>query len=161
RAALHGRGVFEYKLDLPPQPDVQLYIRDTTLDLGLIPTVDALSDPALPPTQQVLHYESPNIKVDVPTPAGYQPPTKQIDFYVFNDKITDGSEFVATIDPANGTVVNRVYVEVHNRGIKVEPSVQVMLLLSNASAGLQPLPAGYTANVQTGTPISSALWQTV
>jgi hypothetical protein len=161
RAALHGRGVFEFKLDPPAEPDVQLYIRDTTLDLGLVPTVDGLSDPSQWPIQQVVHYESPNIKVDVPTPAGYQTPTKQIDFYIFNDKLVDGSGGVATIDPSKGTVVNRVYVEVHNRGIKVEPAVQVMLLLANASAGLQPLPAGYAANVQAGTPISSATWQTV
>ena len=161
RAALHGRGVFEFQLDPPAEPDVQLYIRDTTLDLGLVPTVDGLKDPAQWPAQQVFHYDSPNIKVDVPTPAGYQTPTKQLDFYVFNDKLVDHSASVATIDPAKGTVVNRVYVEVHNRGISAEPAVQVMLLLAEASAGPPALPAGYTADAQAGTAISSPAWQTV
>jgi hypothetical protein len=101
------------------------------------------------------------MKVDVPTPAGYQTPTSAIDFLTFNDVIVDGSEHTATMDPATGTVTNRVYVEVHNRGIVEAASVQVMLLLTNASAGLAPLPAGYEANVQAGTAIASGGWQTV
>jgi hypothetical protein len=160
RAALHGRGVYEYKLDPPTPPDVELYIRDTTLDLGRAPTVDGLADPAQWPIAQVLHWESVNIKVDVPTPAGYQTPTNQIDFYQFNDQIVDGSGGVATMDPATGTVTNRVYVEVHNRGISVAPAVQVMLLMTDASLSLT-LPAGYTTNVQTGTAITTPPWQTV
>ena len=32
RAALHGRGVYEYKLDSPSPLDTELYVRDTTLD---------------------------------------------------------------------------------------------------------------------------------
>jgi hypothetical protein len=161
RAATHGRGMFEYKLDAPPQADVELYCRDTSLDVGRTSTVDGLGDPETWPTQIVLHYLSRNIKVDVPTPAGYQTPTSNIDFLIFNDVIVDGSQGTATIDPANGTVVNRVYVEVHNRGVVPAASVQVMLLLANASAGLPLLPPGYQANVVSGTPISTASWQTV
>jgi len=40
----------------------------------------------------------PNIKVDVPTSAGWQTPTTQIDFYVFNDKLVDGSQGIVTLD---------------------------------------------------------------
>ena len=161
RAATYGRGVFQYKLDPPPAPDQQLYIRDTTYDLGLTPTVDGTDDYAQWPTQPVVHWESPNIKVDVPTPAGYQTPSTNIDFFVFNDRIVDGSGGVATLDPSSGTVTNRVYVEAHTRGVTPVSGVQVMLLLANASAGLPPLPAGYTAHVQSGTPISTPLWKTV
>jgi hypothetical protein len=161
RAALHGRGVYELKLDPPTPPDVELYVRDTTLDVGRMATVDGLNDPSQWPIVPVHHWESVNIRVDVPTPAGYQTPTPQIDFYQFNDKIVDGSSGVATIDPSTGTVFNRVYVEVHNRGIKVATSVQVMLLLTDASTNLNPLPAGYTTNVQNGMPISTPQWQTV
>jgi hypothetical protein len=159
RAALHGRGVFQYKLDPPAPASIELYVRDTTLDLGLTPTVDGLPDPAVWPQAQVVHWESPDIKVDVPTPAGYQTPSKQIDFLQFVDVIVDGSQGTAT--NTAGTVVNRVYVEVHNRGITTESSLRVMLLLANASAGLPPLPAGYTAHVTAGTPITSSLWQTI
>src|SRR5712692_4293624 len=163
RAALYGRGVYEFKLDAPIPPDVELYVRDTALDLGFGPTADGLADPSQWPMTTVVHYESPNIKVDVPTPAGYQTLTPQIDFFQFNDLIVDGSQGVATMDPAMGTVTNRVYVEVHNRGIKIAPSVQVMLLVTDASPGLwtHPLPAGYETSVQAGTPISTATWQTV
>lgn len=161
RAATYGRGVFQYKLDPPAPPDQQLYVRDTTYDLGLTPTVDGTDDYARWPTQPVVHWESPNIKVDVPTPAGYQTAGTDIDFFVFNDLIVDGSGGVAALDPSSGTVTNRVYVEAHTRGVSPVSGVQVMLLLANASATLPPLPAGYTAHVQAGTPISSALWQTV
>ena len=159
RAGLQGRGVFQYKLDAPAQADTELYIRDTDLDLGLVATVDGLPDPADPPTTKTAHWESPNIKVDVPTPAGYQTPTTQIDFLQFNDVIVDGSQGVVTI--ATGTVTNRVYVEVHNRGITPASSVRIMLLLADASPGLPSLPAGYTANVTAGTPIATSAWQTV
>lgn len=160
RAALHGRGVYEYELDAPTPEDVELYIRDTTLDLGRTPTADGLDDPAAFPVAPVRHYESPNIKVDVPTPAGYQTPGLEIDFYRFNDKLVDGSAGVATLDPMAGTVTNRVFVEVHNRGIQPASSVQVMLLLTPASAGLV-LPSGYRSNVLSGTPITAPGWQTV
>ncbi|PNP73907.1 hypothetical protein FNYG_12758 [Fusarium nygamai] len=56
---------------------------------------------------------------------------------------------------------SRVYVEAHNRGIVEVESVKVMLLLANASTGLPPLPSGYETNVQNGTVISTAEWQTV
>lgn len=161
RASTYGRGMFELKLDPPAQADVELYVRDTSLDVGRGNTVDSIPDPEIWPSQPVFHWQSRNIKVDVPTPAGYQTPTSNIDFVVFNDIIQDGSEQTVTLDPTTGTVVNRVYVEVHNRGIVEVSSVNVMLLLANASTGLPPLPAGYETNVQNGTPISTAVWQTV
>ena len=161
RASTHGRGMYELKLDPPAQPDVELYVRDTSLDVARGSTVDGLPDPETWPAEIVLHYLSRNIKVDVPTPAGYQTPTADITFVDFNDVIVDGSEHTATLDPSNGTVVNRVYVEVHDRGIIGTPNVQVMLLLANASAGLPLLPAGYGTNVQNGMPITTASWQTV
>ncbi|MDP9108183.1 MAG: hypothetical protein M3N23_03815 [Pseudomonadota bacterium] len=154
RASTHGRGLFEYKLDLPVALDTELYIRDTNLDLGHATTVDWLSDPENFGTQ-VRHWESPNIKVDVPTPAGYQTPTPSIDFFQFVDQISDGSGGVATMDAAAGTVVNRVYVEVHNRGIVAAASTKVMLLLTDASPGLPALPAGFAANVVAGTPVGA------
>jgi hypothetical protein len=155
RASTHGRGLFEYKLDAPVPLDTELYIRDTDLDVARTATVDYLPDPEQLGSV-VVHWESPNIKVDVPTPAGYQTPTLAIDFYQFVDLIQDGSGGVATLDPASGTVVNRVYVEVHNRGIVPAGTAQVMLLLCDASPGLPALPAGYAANVQAGTPVGGS-----
>jgi hypothetical protein len=161
RASTHGRGMFEYRMDPPIQPDVELYVRDTSLDVGRFATVDLLSDPETWPAEPVRHYLSRNIKIDVPTPEGYQTPSSVIDFLQFNDTVVDGSQGVGTMDPAAGTVVNRVYVEVHNRGVVKADKVQVMLLLTKPSVALAPLPVGYEANVLSGTDISDANWQTV
>ncbi|MGO9266259.1 MAG: hypothetical protein ACLQBA_15505 [Candidatus Binataceae bacterium] len=160
RASLHGRGLWEWKLDLPIQPDVELLIRDTLLDYGTEVDDDGLPDPSVPPGSTVVHYESPNIKVDVPTPLGYQTPTTSIDFLTFNEVIVDGSQGVGTNSPPP-TVHNRVYAEIHNRGRVDAGSVQVMLLLADASAGLPLLPGGYTANVVAGTPITAPDWTTL
>lgn len=152
RASLHGRGLFEIKIDPPAPLDTEIYIRDTDLDTGRSGTVDYLPDPENQ-GHTVVHWESPNIKVDVPTPAGWQTPSPSIDFFQFVDTIQDGSGGVATLDPASGTVTNRVYVEVHNRGIVPASTVNVMLLLTDASPGLPTLPSGYTANVEAGTAV--------
>ena len=102
-----------------------------------------------PPTQ-VWYWLSPNIKVDAPTPAGYQTPTNQINFLQFHETIVDGSQGVESIAPPH-VVHNRLYALVHNRGPLLETSVQVMAAITNASTTLHPLPSGYTTNVQAGT----------
>ena len=160
RACLHGRGLYELKLDAPSLPDVELYIRDTMLDTGRGVNTDGRSDPSVFPTGPVVHYLSPNIKVDVPTPSGYQTPTTNIDFLAFNEIIVDGSNGVGTNSPPP-TVHNRVYIEAHNRGRVDATNVQVMAALTNASAGLGLLPAGYTANIVAGTPLPGPDWTTL
>ena len=159
RAALHGRGVWEWKIDAPILPDVELYIRDTMLDTGRGVNTDGRNDPSIFPTGPVVHYVSPNIKVDVPTPAGYQTPTADIDFLTFNTVIQDGSNGVGTNVPPP-TVHNRVYVEVHNRGRVDATNVGVMAAITNAATGLG-LPPGYTANVVAGTPLAGPKWITL
>ncbi len=159
RASLHGRGVFEWKLDAPALPGVELYVRDTMLDTGRGVNTDGLPDPSVAPTSPVVHYLSPNIKVDVPTPAGYQTPTNTIDFLTFNEVIVDGSNGVGTTAPPP-TVHNRVYVEVHNRGRTDATNVRVMAAITNAATGLS-LPSGYTANVVAGTPLPGPKWTTL
>ncbi len=161
RASTHGRGVYERTLDTTTALGVELYVRDTQLDLGRYATVNGLDDPTQPGVT-VRHWRGPDIKVDVLSAMGtYQTPTNQINCYQFVDTIVDGSGGVATVDPSVGTAINRVYVQVHNRGVTPANNVRVMLLLANASAGLPNLPAGYTTNVQTGTAISTAHWKTV
>ncbi len=159
RAALHGRGVWEWKLDAPALPDVELYIRDTKLDTGRGVNTDGRDDPSIFPTAPVVHYQSPNIKLDVPTTVGYQTPNTDIDFFTFNNVIQDGSNGVATI-VAPPTVHNRVYAEVHNRGRVDATNVQVYAAITNASTGLA-LPAGFTANVVAGTPLPGPKWVTL
>jgi hypothetical protein len=160
RAATHGRGVYEYRLDPPALSGTELYIRDTALDVARGGSTDGRNDPTVWPTTPVWHWRSPNIKVDVPTPAGYQTPTNQLNFFQFHETLVDGSQGVATIGPPQ-VVHNRFYALVHNRGPLPEPSVRVLAAVANASAGLPALPAGYTANVQAGTALPGPDWTTL
>jgi hypothetical protein len=153
--------MFEWRLDPPNQLDVELYVRDTSLDVARVPTVDGLPDPEAWPSPGVLHFLSRNIKVDVPTPTGWQTTNTDIDFLQFNDVIVDGSQGVGTLAATDGTVRNRVYVEVHNRGIVKANSVRATLLVTQPSVALAPLPTGYETNIANGSPITNANWQTV
>jgi hypothetical protein len=159
RASLHGRGVYEYRLDPPILGGTQLYIRDTALDTARGEVTDGRNDVGKWPAMQVWHWASPNIKVDVPTPAGYQTPTNQIDFLDFHETIVDGSLGIGTIDPPL-VVHNRVYVLAHNRGPLIDPQVRVTVAVTNASSVLSPLPPGFTADIVSGTPLS-APWTTL
>src|SRR5262249_35438831 len=58
-------------------------------------------------------------------------------------------------------VHDRLYALVHNRGPLPEPTVQVMAAVTNASTVLKPLPSGYTADVQAGSPLSGTDWTTL
>lgn len=159
RASTHGRGAFERLVGAGPQDGVELYVRDTQLDQGRYPTDNFLDDPTQK-GRRVRHYRGPDIKVDAPTMSGdYQLPAGDIDFHQFVDELTDESRQVPV--KASATLTSRVYVQVHNRGLKTADNVRVMLLLTNASAGLPALPSGYETKVQNGTRISTADWETV
>jgi hypothetical protein len=160
RASTYGRSVYERTLGTGPKLGVELYVRDTQLDQGRFTTVNGLDDPT-DQGKQVKHYRGPDIKLDTPDSMGnYQfSLTGTIDFFEFTDTLTDDFRNVAT--HATSTITTRVYVQVHNRGVTPANNVRVMLLLSNASAGLPALPAGYATDVQNGTPINNANWQTV
>lgn len=160
RASTHGRGVFERTLDSGSKQGIELYVRDTQLDQGRFTTINGLDDPANQ-GQTVRHWRGPDIKLDTPDVNGdYQfPPTGAINFHDFVDTLNDDSRNVAT--HATATIITRVYVQVHNRGVTPADNVQVMILLANASAGLPQLPAGYEINVQNGFPINNTNWRTL
>ncbi|OAN70691.1 hypothetical protein A8B78_04355 [Jannaschia sp. EhC01] len=160
RASTHGRGAFERTLDSLPKQGVELYIRDTQLDLGRFTTVNYLPDPT-DQGETVRHWRGPDIKLDTPDTAGsYQfPLSGDIDFLQFVDTLNDDSRDVAT--HATATITTKVYVQVHNRGVVPADNVRVMCLLANASAGLPNLPTGYEADVQSGTAITSPDWVTL
>lgn len=160
RAATHGRGVFERTLDTLPKQGVELYVRDTQLDQGRFATVNGLPDPT-DQGETVRHWRGPDIRLDTPDAGGnYQFPLgSEIDFHQFVDTLSDDFRNVATHATAN--IVTRVYVQVHNRGVVPADGVRVMALVANASAGLPPVPPGLATNVQSGTPIATADWQTL
>lgn len=162
RAATYGRGVFEFRLDTPTSAGIELYVRDTQLDQGRFTTVNGLADPTAQGAT-VAHWRGPDIKLDTPDASGqYQfpiAPGTTIDFEAFTNQLSDDFQNVAT--HASATIMTRVYVQVHNRGITPADNVRVMLLVANASAALPSLPFGFAANVQSGTPINTADWKTV
>ncbi len=160
RACTHGRGLFEYKLDPPAQPDVELYVRDHYFDTGRVASAEGQDDPSVWPHVPMHIWLSSNIKVDVPTLSGYQTPTNQIDFFTFNEVIADGGGNVATIG-GSSIVHNRAYVEVHNRGVVSANQVNVTLLLGDASTALPPLPVGYEQQIALGQPVTAPGWVTV
>ena len=121
RLAISTRGVWELNVAAPPGPlPIWLYLRDNVLDQGLLPaSPDFVPSPYAPadPTQQIVHYESIDIKVDtrqVPggaTPAFFQTdpeggtvPISSIAFECINDN----SQNLPSMDAA------RVSVQVHN-----------------------------------------------
>ena len=161
-AATHGRGVYEYRLDTTTTRAVEIYLRDTQLDTGRRASVEGIDHPT-EKGKRVSLGQSPDIKIDAPSKMGaYQTPTNQINFHQFVDLIDDESERVATTDPSVGTAINRVYVQVHNRGLTPALNVRVMLLLAMKSAGKSPrLPPGYAARVRAGHQINTPQWRTI
>lgn len=161
RAATHGRGVFEYRLDTDTARMIELYVRDTQLDTGRRPTAAGLPDPTRP-GRPVRPGGSPDIRLDPPQPSGnYRTPTNQLDFYQFADLLTDPADEAVTTAPGDGVVNNRVYVQVHNRGLTPADGVKVFLLLARTGSGLPVLPAGFAADVRAGRLVNSSRWRTV
>lgn len=133
-AATFGRGM--YKVSVAPanvEPTVDLYVRDSVLDTGeRFPTPSGLPNPT-DPTDTVGHWESPDIKVEV---VPYYSP----------DAVFDGVEFDTEVDHDDPfrDAVNRVYLQVHNRGYQTTSNVRVRVFFADASAGLPALPNALT-----------------
>jgi hypothetical protein len=167
RAATHGRGVYECRLDAATTPKVELHVRDHQLDPGRVRSSEldtSVLDGRDDPTRHgrpVYHWAGPDIKLDTPDATGrYQLPTTPpatVDFLAFTDTLTDDARRVA-IYPTQTT---HVYVQVHNRGTDVADNVRVMLLAANAPVALPALPGGLAANLRNGTPIDTKDWQTI
>jgi photosystem II stability/assembly factor-like uncharacterized protein len=144
RAATHGRGLWERKLDVASMPDVDIFLRDNLMESGYSSaapggTVASFDDPL----QQVAlgdtlyWYMCADIKVDAleGSPPSYQMNTSSVDYVAFESNLQHRN--------ARRGNVNRVYVQVHNRGILPASNVTVKVLYANASAGLPPLPADF------------------
>jgi photosystem II stability/assembly factor-like uncharacterized protein len=144
RAATHGRGLWERKLDTASLPDVDLFVRHHLMDTARItPTPSPVSATYADPLQQVAVGDAlwwwmcADVKVDAPSPIThtYQLPVAAVDYLAFETKL-------AHRDPQR-TVVNRVYVQIHNRGIRPATNVTVKILYADASPGLPNLPSNF------------------
>jgi photosystem II stability/assembly factor-like uncharacterized protein len=144
RAATHGRGLWERRLDVPSMPDVDLYFRDHLMATGRqTPTPNGVTAAFEDPLQYVAlgdalwWWQCADVKVDAleGSPAAYQMPVATVDYAAYESKLQHRN--------AQRGKVNRVYVQVHNRGIAPAVNVSVKLLYANASAGLPALPPDF------------------
>jgi hypothetical protein len=166
RAATHGRGIYRVSL-AGATPQVDIYLRDNLLDTGeVLPSPSGVPDPTQPATN-AYHWESVDIKVDAPP-------------FASTDVLVDGVEFddpahpytepyvghkiedIAGIPHENPirTLVNLVYVQVHNRGWDAAGQVDVKLLYADAGAALPALPADFWAKYATDT-YDQTLWKLI
>lgn len=144
RAGTHGRGLWEKKLDVPALPAADLYFRDHAMATGRItPSPNfvpaAYEDPLQYVTlnQPQAFWMSTDMKVDAlaGTIPSYQFQVADVDYVVYESKLQHRNAVRGQL--------NRVYVQLHNRGFANAPNVTVKLLWADASAGLPNLPADF------------------
>ncbi|MFI5178051.1 MAG: hypothetical protein ACHQO8_05795 [Vicinamibacterales bacterium] len=143
RAGTHGRGLWERRLDTTSMPDVDLYFRDHLMATGrTLPTPSVTA--AFADSLQLVSLNDPlwwwqcaDIKVDAleGTPPNYQTSVAAVDYAAYESRLQHRN--------AQRGRVNRVYVQLHNRGIAAGANVTVKLLYADASAGLPPLPSDF------------------
>jgi photosystem II stability/assembly factor-like uncharacterized protein len=158
RAATHGRGMWERQLDVASLPDIDLFVRDNSMDTGrFVPSssgVPAAFDDALQHIalgDPVWWWQCVDIKIDAleGAPPAYQMSVADVNYVAFESKLEHRN-------PQRGQV-NRVYVQVHNRGIQPATDVTVKILYANASAGLPNLPSDFWTAFP-GNSSSTLLW---
>jgi hypothetical protein len=143
RAATHGRGLWERRLDVLTMPNVDLYLRDNLMSTGRIiptpaPIVAAFEDQLqhVSVGDNLYWWECADAKIDAQDANHvYQFPVAAVDYYVYETQLEHN-------DPQRG-VLNRVYVQVHNRGIQTANNITVKILYADASPGLPNLPPDF------------------
>jgi photosystem II stability/assembly factor-like uncharacterized protein len=144
RAGTHGRGLFERRLDLPTTPNVELYLRDHVMAAGRItPTPAPVEAAYADPRQGVVlgapqwWWQCADVKIDSKegSPPAFQMPVSKVDFVGFESRLAHRS--------AKRGQVNRVYVQLHNRGVAPASGAQVKILYAAATSGLPPLPSDF------------------
>jgi hypothetical protein len=144
RAGTHGRGLWERRLDVTSAPVSELFVRDNLMDSGRSsPSPNSVPAAFEDPLQYValgdLQYwwMCADIKVDTleGSPPQYQMPIAAVDAVAFETRLQHR-------DAQRGRV-NRIYVQVHNRGISPAANVTVKVLAADATAGLPPLQANF------------------
>ncbi|MGE4560333.1 MAG: hypothetical protein AB7E77_09035, partial [Desulfobulbus sp.] len=118
---------------------------------------------AAAPANPVVAHSSPDIKVDAPdTGLNYQFNSSEcLEFLRFVDILTDDSQTLA-FTHGSANILNRIYIQVHNRGSAWAHRIQVMLLVAVENGGAVPdLPEDFDYFVRRGTPINAGGWRTV
>jgi hypothetical protein len=163
RAATHGRGVWEIPLDAATGIDPDLYLRVNYADTGRtpggsrFPWVEGSADP-LREGAFIYHWMSADIKVRRPSVPGEPALNSPPDYLDYAVNIGDYVDSTSDIETADQTGPNRIFVEVHNRGLTpIPPSqVRILLLVADASVALPPLPADFATHIAAGD--TSSAW---
>jgi len=160
RAATHGRGIWERRVDVASMPDVDIYVRHHMMDTGrgLAPEgVPAafknvgqfvgLGDPQR-------HWMCVDMKVDalLGNPQSFQYAPSDVDFVVYEAQLYHR-------DAERGNV-NRVYAQVHNRGIKAS-NVTVKLLFADATAKVPLLPNDFWSAFPGNSAVPNSPWHPI
>jgi photosystem II stability/assembly factor-like uncharacterized protein len=164
RAGTQARGVWEVNIDPASLPGVEIYIRDSAVDTGrTTPSPSGVDDP-FQFGAQTFWWQCVDIKVDVPS---FQTPSlADVDFEVFSDTesmIEHGRQFASGLrheNPQRG-VAARVYVQVHNRGVKPAVNVAARVFYCAAGLALPDLPAGFWVGFPDNAPNPRSPWQPV
>ena len=139
RAATHGRGLWEINLTGGAQPMVDIFVRDNIMDMARGSTSAMVPAAWEDPTRHVLlndpcyWWHCADIKTDAP--PSFQLPASDTNYLDFETKLVHE-------DPEKGNL-NRIYVQVHNRGPLPANNVTVKIMVAGASAGLPNLPADF------------------
>jgi photosystem II stability/assembly factor-like uncharacterized protein len=148
RVATHGRGVWELRLGAST-PGVDTFMRDNLMQTGRRPSSSAESAAFEDPLQHVAlgnpvwWWQCADIKIDaleVSIPehrllADFQMKVDEVDYVAFESRLEHRN-------PLPGRV-NRVYVQIHNRGTRAVHSVTVKVFYMDATAGLPDLPPDF------------------
>ena len=137
--------------------EVELYVRKNILDRGRYDLpIDShhepinLNDP-INKGKKLSWHDGPDVKVSLTNHS-----SAKINFYQFAEQEDDSQNQGVTSGSA------RLYVQVHNLGIKKAVSAKVTILQAALTGGQPPaLPAGYTQQVAAGQPISGNGWSTL
>ena len=161
RAVTHGRGMWERKLDVQTMPDIDLFVRDNLMDTGrFTPSPSNINAAFDDPFQHVSLGDlmswsmCADIKVDALEgfPPSYQMNLEDVDYIAFESKLYHRN-------PKRGRM-NRVYVQVHNRGIKPADNVAIKILYADASAGYPDLPPDFWTAFP-GNPADTTIWKPI
>lgn len=145
RAATHGRGLWERLLDAAPTPKAELFVRDHPMDTArgapTAPAAAAFADPlqGVALGAYLDWWMCADAKIDSPEgiPPSYQMPVAEVDYVAFESRLEHRS--------VKRGRTNRVYVQVHNRGIADAEQVTVKALVASASPGAPELPSDFWA----------------
>ncbi len=164
RAATHGRGLWEKPIDATSTPAVDIYVRDHVMDTARefppqygIPAAFADANRYVALGDPQYFWMCADLKIDAleGTIPSYQSSVADVDFVRF--------EWNLQHRHPQRTKVNRVYVQVHNRGFQPAANITVKLLWADASAGLPNLPNDFwtafpndSANTTQWQPIGTA-----